>query len=88
MTLVALLTRPQRVSAAILLTLAGVVGIEVAHFSSGTSVVLEVSYFAIPAVLAFALFETWRERVIAFALLTLLGFIGVAAAIFAFLTPR
>ena len=86
--LMALLTRPQRIALAALLTLVGVVSMEVAHFSSGTSIVLEVSYFAIPAALAFALFEAWRERVVAFILLTLLGIIGAGAAILVVLTPR
>ena len=73
---------------ATLLTLAGVVAMEVAHFSSGTSPALEISYFAIPAVLAVGLFEKLRQRIIAFILLTLVGFAGAGAAIITYLTRR
>jgi hypothetical protein len=80
------LSRAKRVSLATLLTLAGVVGMEVAHFSTGTSAALQASRFAIPGAIALLFFESWTERAIAFVLLTLVGFAGVATAIFLYLT--
>jgi putative effector of murein hydrolase LrgA (UPF0299 family) len=59
------LSHAQRVSLAILLTMLAVGALEVAHFSSGTSLVLEVGYFAIPAVVAVTLFRTLKERAVA-----------------------
>jgi hypothetical protein len=79
------LSRSQRASIAALLTLAGVVGMEVAHFSSGDTLVLEVSYFAIPAILALLLFDKVKERAIAFVLLTGVGLVGVGLAIYVYL---
>ena len=80
------LTHAQRVSLATLLTMVAVGALEIAHFSHGTSLLLEVGYFAIPAMVAAALFKTLKERVVAFVLLTVAGFLGVAAAIFFYLT--
>jgi hypothetical protein len=81
-----MLSRAQRASLTTLLTLAGVVGVEVAHFSTGSSAALEASRFAIPCALALLFFDSWTERAIAFVLLTLVGFAGVATAIFLYLT--
>ena len=58
---------------------------EVAHFSSGDTLVLEVSYFAIPAILALLLFDKVKERAIAFVLLTGVGLVGVGLAIYVYL---
>lgn len=80
------LSHAQRVSLATLLTMFAVGALEVAHFSSGTSLVLEVGYFAIPAVVAVTLFRTLKERAVAFVLLTFAGFLAVAGAILFYLT--
>ncbi|MBC7506759.1 MAG: hypothetical protein H7267_13715 [Sandarakinorhabdus sp.] len=81
------LSHAQRVSLATLLTMFAVGALEIAHFSHGTSLLLEVGYFAIPALVAAALFETLKVRAVAFVLLTVAGFLAVAAAIFYYLTP-
>lgn len=88
LTQVTKLSHAQRVSLATLLTLAGVGGMELGHLATGTSPALEISYFAIPGVLAFLLFRTGKERALAFVLLTLVGFLGVATIVFIALTPR
>jgi putative effector of murein hydrolase LrgA (UPF0299 family) len=80
------LSHSQRVSLAVLITMLAVGALEVAHFSSGTSVLLEVGYFAIPAVVAVTFFSTLRERVVAFVMLTLVGFLAVAGTVFFYLT--
>jgi hypothetical protein len=88
MTRLTWLSHGQRASLATLLTLVGVVAMEVAHFSSGTSPALEVSRFAIPALLSFGLFKTLKQRITAFILLTLIGLAGTGAAVIIYLTPR
>jgi|GEM_PF-7076225 len=80
------LSHQQRVALATLLTMLAVVALEVAHFSRGTSLVLEVGYFAIPAAAALVFFKTLKERAIAFVLLTTAGFLAAAAAIWSYLT--
>ena len=80
------LSHQQRVSLAILLTMICVIALEVAHFSSGTSLVLELGYFAVPALMALVFFPTLKERAIAFVLLTATGFLAVSAAIWFSLT--
>ena len=86
MALFSTLSRGQRVSLATLLTMFAVGGLEIAHFSSGTTPLLEVGYFAIPAAIAIALFETMKARTVAFVLLTAVGFLAVWAAISYYLT--
>ena len=81
------LSHAKRVSLATLLTMLAVGALEIAHFSRGTSLLLEVGYFAIPAMVAVALFKTLKERAVAFVLLTAAGFLAVAAAIFFYMTP-
>jgi len=38
--------------------------LEIAHFSRGTSLMLEVGYFAIPATFALTVFRTLKERAV------------------------
>jgi hypothetical protein len=75
------LSHAQRVSLATLVTMAAVSALEAAHFSSGTSLVLEMGYFVIPALVALAFFTASRERALAFVFLTLVGLLAAAAAI-------
>ena len=86
MALFSTLSRGQRVSLATLLTMFAVGGLEIAHFSSGTTPLLEVGYFAIPAVVAVTLFETLKARTVAFVLLTAAGFLAAGEAISYYLT--
>ena len=76
----------QRVSLSALLVIFGVGAMETAHFSSGSSLLREIGYFAIPALVAILFFNATKERVWAFILLVLLGFLTVATAIFVYLT--
>lgn len=80
------LSHQQRVSLATLLTMLAVGALEIAHFASGTSPVLEVGHFAIPALIAFVFFKTLKERAIALLLLTAAGFLAVTASIWFYLT--
>ena len=80
------LSHAQRVSLATLVTMVAAAALEVAHFWTGAPLVLEMGYFAIPAVVALTFFTTLRERAVAFALLTLASFLAVAGAIFIYLT--
>jgi hypothetical protein len=52
----------------------------------GSSLAVEVSYFAIPAAAALALYRTWRGRIIAGVLLTALSLLTVIVMVAAFLT--
>ena len=81
-------SRSQRVSLAALLVMFGVGALEIAHFSSGSSLLLEIGYFAIPALVAILVFNSAKERVWAFLLLVVLGFLAVGTAIFGYFTPR
>lgn len=81
------LSHAQRASLATLLTMLAVCALEIAHFSHGTSLLLEVSYFAIPAMVAVAFFKTVKERAVAFVLLTAAGLLAVAVAIIFSMTP-
>ena len=80
------LNHAQRVSLAVLVTMFAVGGLEIAHFWRGTSIVLEVGYFAIPATVTLALFKTLKERAVLFVVLTIAGFLAAGAAIAFYLT--
>ena len=81
------LSHAQRVSLATLLTMLAVGVLEIAHFSRGTSLLLGVGYFAIPAMVAAALFKTLKERAVALVFLTAAGFLSVAVTILFYATP-
>ena len=80
------LSHAQRVSLATLLTMLAVGALEAAHFSHGTSLALEMGYFAIPAAFAVIFFKSMKERAVAFVLLTVAGFLAVAATICLYFT--
>lgn len=81
------LSHAQRVSLAVLVTTLAVGGLEIAHFSRGTSIVLEAGYFFIPAIVALSFFKAWNERAVAFVILTAIGFLAAGALIAFYLTP-
>ena len=78
------LSHDQRVSLDALVVMFGVGALEISHFSSGSSLLLQIGYFAIPALIAMLIFSSAKERIRAF---ILLGFLKVATAIFVCLTP-
>lgn len=80
------LSHAQRVSLATLLTMLAVGALEITHITRGTPLLLGVGFFAIPAMVAAALFETFRQRAVAFVFLTAAGFLAVAVAILFFTT--
>ncbi|HEX8214425.1 MAG TPA: hypothetical protein VF582_03020 [Allosphingosinicella sp.] len=60
--------------------------VECVSILRGGSLAVEVSYVAIPAAAALALYRTWRGRIVAGVLLTALSLLTVVIMVAAFLT--
>ena len=75
----------QRAAIATAVTVILVAGVEVVSIFRGSSLLIEIAFFAIPATLAVMLYDTPRARAVAIVLLTMVSLLAVFATIAAFL---